>query len=105
MPKRLAIAGTLAIALLAVTPAASAQTLEKKNFNYSEWTGLFGAVTVLGPGKMIFLAGVGAEDGTARRHIRTRATSGPVQILLRQDWAALEKHGATLATSSRWSPT
>jgi 2-iminobutanoate/2-iminopropanoate deaminase len=37
---------------------------EKVNYNYSEWTkGRFSeAVTVSGPGKMIFLAGVGAED-------------------------------------------
>ncbi len=38
--------------------------LEKKHFNYSEWTkGRFSeAVTVTGPGKLIFLAGIGAED-------------------------------------------
>jgi 2-iminobutanoate/2-iminopropanoate deaminase len=37
---------------------------EKQNYNYSEWTkGRFSeVVTVSGPGKMIFLAGVGAED-------------------------------------------
>ncbi len=36
---------------------------EKKNFNYGRWTkGRFSeAVTVTGPGKMIFLAGIGAE--------------------------------------------
>jgi len=41
-----------------------AQAFEKKNYNYSEWTkGRFSeAVTVTGPAKMIFLAGVGAED-------------------------------------------
>jgi 2-iminobutanoate/2-iminopropanoate deaminase len=49
--------------------AASAQTapvFEKRNYNYSEWAkGRFSeAVTVSfsGPAKMIFLAGVGAED-------------------------------------------
>src|ERR1700687_5502635 len=64
MPKRLVIAASLAIAFAVLTTAASAQTLEKKNFNYSEWTkGRFSeAVTVTGPAKMIFLAGVGAED-------------------------------------------
>jgi 2-iminobutanoate/2-iminopropanoate deaminase len=38
--------------------------LEKKHFSYSEWTkGRFSeAVTVTGPGKLIFLAGIGAED-------------------------------------------
>ena len=54
----------IAIALSVISTTASAQTLEKKSFNYSEWTkGRFSeAVTVTGPGKMIFLAGVGAED-------------------------------------------
>jgi 2-iminobutanoate/2-iminopropanoate deaminase len=42
---------------------------EKKNYNYSEWTkGLFSeVVTVSHPGKMIFLAGVGAEDESGGR--------------------------------------
>src|SRR5678816_4313371 len=44
--------------------SAMAQTLEVKRYNYAEWTkGRFTeVVTVTGPGKMIFLAGVGAED-------------------------------------------
>lgn len=43
---------------------ASGQLLEVKRYNPSEWTkGRFTeVVTVTGPGKMIFLAGVGAED-------------------------------------------
>lgn len=38
--------------------------LQKENFNYSQWTeGKFSeVVTVTGPGKLIFLAGVGSED-------------------------------------------
>lgn len=37
--------------------------MEKQHFNYGSWTkGRFSeAVTVTGPGKMIFLAGIGAE--------------------------------------------
>lgn len=37
--------------------------LKKEHYNYAEWTkGRFSeAVTVTGPGKMIFLAGIGAE--------------------------------------------
>ena len=37
---------------------------EKRNYNYSEWTKarFSEVVTVSGPGTMIFLAGVGAED-------------------------------------------
>ena len=64
MPKRFAISASFAIAIALIATAASAQTLEKKSYNYSEWTkGRFSeAVTVTGPGKIIFLAGVGAED-------------------------------------------
>jgi enamine deaminase RidA (YjgF/YER057c/UK114 family) len=53
-----------AVSFVIVATVAAAQTFEKKNYNYSEWTkGRFSeAVTVTGPGKMIFLAGVGAED-------------------------------------------
>ncbi len=40
-----------------------ADGFEKKHYNYGRWTkGRFSeAVTVTGPGKMIFLAGIGAE--------------------------------------------
>jgi 2-iminobutanoate/2-iminopropanoate deaminase len=40
------------------------EKLEKQHFSYSAWTkGRFSeAVTVTGPGKLIFLAGIGAED-------------------------------------------
>ena len=46
----------------AQTPAAP--SFEKKNYNYGEWTKdkFSEAVTVVGPGKMIFLAGVGSEE-------------------------------------------
>jgi enamine deaminase RidA (YjgF/YER057c/UK114 family) len=73
---RLALAGFL-LALFTVC-AAQAQTgnvgsgdFEKKNYNYSEWTkGLFSeVVTVTHPGKMIFLAGVGAEDENGQRGV------------------------------------
>src|SRR5438094_10273320 len=47
--------------------SAGAQNLEVKRFNPSEWTkGRFSeVVTVTGPGKTIYLAGVGAEDEKA----------------------------------------
>ena len=60
----------LAVVSFTIMPmVASAQTFEKKNYNYSEWTkGRFSeAVTVTGPGKMIFLAGVGSEDAERLR--------------------------------------
>src|SRR5437660_9917315 len=70
------LAGTCSALLLstvltahAQTPGASSAGFEKKNYNYSEWTkGLFSeVVTVTRTGKMIFLAGVGAEDEGATR--------------------------------------
>jgi 2-iminobutanoate/2-iminopropanoate deaminase len=59
-----AFAALAAAAFAVMLTPASAQTFEKKNYNYSEWAkGRFSeAVTVTGPGKMIFLAGVGAEN-------------------------------------------
>jgi 2-iminobutanoate/2-iminopropanoate deaminase len=64
-----AFAGTI----FAFTAAASAQTapsFEKKNYNYSEWAkGRFSeavTVTFAGPVKMVFLAGVGAEDESGK---------------------------------------
>ena len=57
------------LAAQAQTPAGEGTGFEKKNYNYSEWTkGLFSeVVTVTHPGKMIFLAGVGAEDESGGR--------------------------------------
>jgi 2-iminobutanoate/2-iminopropanoate deaminase len=90
------------IAILFST-AASAQTapdFEKKNYNYSGWTkGRFSeavAVSFTGPAKLIFLAGVGAEDENGK----------PGDILHKDDFSAqckyaydkirriLEKNGA-----------
>ena len=57
-----------AATMIVFATAASAQTpsFDKKNYNYSEWAkGRFSeavTVTFAGPVKMIFLAGVGAED-------------------------------------------
>ena len=60
-----ALAGMI-FTLSATASAQTAPAFEKKNYNYSEWAkGRFSeAVTVSfsGPAKMIFLAGVGAED-------------------------------------------
>jgi enamine deaminase RidA (YjgF/YER057c/UK114 family) len=55
------------IASAAVASAAVAQQLEVKRYNPSPWTkGRFSeVVTVTGPGKTIYLAGIGAEDENA----------------------------------------
>jgi 2-iminobutanoate/2-iminopropanoate deaminase len=55
------IAATL---LLMSAATAGAQTFEKKNFNYSPFAkGAFSeVVTVTGPARLIWLAGIGSED-------------------------------------------
>src|SRR5262245_15482259 len=54
-------------AIVMSSAIADAQSLEVKRYNPSEWTkGRFTeVVTVNGPGKTIYLAGVGAEDASA----------------------------------------
>jgi enamine deaminase RidA (YjgF/YER057c/UK114 family) len=56
-------AALIGLAML-IAQRALAQTPEVKRYNPSEWTkGRFSeVVTVTGPGKIIYLAGVGAED-------------------------------------------
>jgi 2-iminobutanoate/2-iminopropanoate deaminase len=98
-------AASLAAMMVALTMHASSQTppaFEKRNYNYSEWAkGRFSeAVTVSfsGPAKMIFLAGVGAEEENGK----------PGDIRAKDDFVAqcryaydkikraLEKNGAGL---------
>jgi enamine deaminase RidA (YjgF/YER057c/UK114 family) len=52
------------VATIMTSTVAGAQNLEVKRYNPSEWTKPFFTeiVTVNGPGKTIYLAGVGAED-------------------------------------------
>jgi 2-iminobutanoate/2-iminopropanoate deaminase len=99
MQCRFTIAASIVIAL--ATATASAQTLEKKNYTYSEWTkGRFSeAVTVTGPGKMIFLAGVGAEDENGKGGDILHKGDFMAQCKYAYDKIKrlLEKHGATLA--------
>ena len=92
----------LTVALLSMLAGVShAQTFEKKNFNYSEFAkGAFSeVVTVTGPAKLVYLAGVGAEDetsaqGGAIRHL------GDFGAQCRYAWdkikRLLEKQGATV---------
>jgi 2-iminobutanoate/2-iminopropanoate deaminase len=52
------------VATIMTSTVAGAQNLEVKRYNPSEWTKPFFTeiVTVNGPGKTIYLAGIGAED-------------------------------------------
>ncbi len=89
-----------AFAARAQAPGASAGGFEKKNYNYSEWTkGLFSeVVTVTDPGKMIFLAGVGAEDESgARGAIRHLGdVAGQCRYAYDKIKRLLAAHGATM---------
>jgi 2-iminobutanoate/2-iminopropanoate deaminase len=92
----------VAVLSFAILPTvASAQSFEKKNYNYSDWTkGRFSeAVTVTGPGKTIFLAGVGAEDENGKGGDILYKGDFPGQCKYAYDKIkrALEKNGATLA--------
>jgi enamine deaminase RidA (YjgF/YER057c/UK114 family) len=61
---RAARSSLAAAALLAVASVANAQGFEKKNHNFNEFAkGAFSeVVTVTGPAKFIYLAGLGSED-------------------------------------------
>src|SRR5258705_4839875 len=64
-PMEIPMHRVIAVALLLMSAGASnAQTFEKKNFNYSPFAhGAFSeVVTVTGPAKFIYLAGIGSED-------------------------------------------
>ena len=97
---RMISAAIAVLACLSIASPASAQTFEKKNYNYSEWAkGRFSeAVTVTGPGKMIFLAGVGAEDenGKGGDILHKGDFTAQCKYAFDKIKRALEKNGATL---------
>ena len=99
MVKRIAFAAAFALVLAALQSPAFAQgAFEKKTYNYSEWTkGRFAeAVTVVNPGKWIFLGGIGPEqegDGAILH-------KGDFQAQCVYAWQKIKKilalHGATV---------
>jgi enamine deaminase RidA (YjgF/YER057c/UK114 family) len=100
MLKLIAFAVLTILSLAAAPNVVSAQTFEKKNYNYSEWTkGRFSeAVTLIGPGKMIFLAGVGSEDenGKGGDILHKGDFTAQCKYAFDKIKRALEKNGATL---------
>jgi enamine deaminase RidA (YjgF/YER057c/UK114 family) len=74
---------------------------EKRNYNYSEWAKerFSDVVTVSGPGTLIFLAGVGAEDENGK--IGTILYPGDVRGQCRYAFDKIKRnlarHGATVA--------
>jgi 2-iminobutanoate/2-iminopropanoate deaminase len=102
MSARLLIGGIIAVVITAST--ANAQQLEVKRYNPSPWTkGKFTeVVTVTGPGKIIYLAGIGAEDEKAPEgsNAQTLHVGDPyTQCKYAYDKIGrlLAAHGATLA--------
>jgi enamine deaminase RidA (YjgF/YER057c/UK114 family) len=95
------VAAAVLLLAAATSTVASAQTFEKKNYNYSEWTkGRFSeVVTVTGPGKMIFLAGIGSEDekGTTGAILHPSDFMAQCRYAYDKIKRLLAAHGATLA--------
>jgi 2-iminobutanoate/2-iminopropanoate deaminase len=101
MRNAIAFVAVAVLSFVLLPTVASAQNFEKKNYNYSDWTkGRFSeAVTVTGPAKMIFLAGVGAEDenGKGGDILYKGDFAGQCKYAYDKIKRALEKNGATLA--------
>jgi 2-iminobutanoate/2-iminopropanoate deaminase len=103
--KAIAFAALTIVTIVAAAGFTSAQNapagLEKKHYNYSEWTkGRFSeAVTVTGPGRTIYLAGVGAEDenGAPGVILHKGDFTGQCKYAYDKIKRLLAKHGATLA--------
>lgn len=74
---------------------------EKRNYNYSEWTKerFSEVVTVSGPGMLIFLAGVGAEDenGKIGTILYPGDVAGQCRYAFDKIKRTLARHGATMA--------
>jgi enamine deaminase RidA (YjgF/YER057c/UK114 family) len=71
---------------------------EKKHYNYGRWTkGRFSeAVTVTGPAKMIFLAGIGAEHEETGETVHVGDFAAQLRYAYRKLKNVLEKNGATM---------
>jgi enamine deaminase RidA (YjgF/YER057c/UK114 family) len=77
------------------------ERLEKQHFQYADWSkGLFSElVSVKGPGRLLFLSGIGAEDAGARPGVIHHPGDVYRQTRLAYEKAAalLARHDATLA--------
>jgi 2-iminobutanoate/2-iminopropanoate deaminase len=91
--------GAVAAVLLLLAGAADAQTLEKKNFNHSEWTkGLFSeVVTVTGPAKFIYLAGIESSKDNDGSLLHGGDFLGQCRYVWERIGRLLKEHGATVS--------
>lgn len=76
-----------------------AATFERKRHNYGSWTkGRFSeAVTVTGPGKMIFLAGIGAEHEESGKILYPGDFARQCRYAYRKLKKVLARNGATMS--------
>ena len=81
------------------TRDAKSAAFEKKHYNYSSWTkGRFSeAVTVTGPGKMIFLAGIGAEHEETGKILYSGDFERQCRYAYKKLKKVLARNGATMA--------
>ena len=81
------------------TRGAKARSFEKRHFNYGRWTkGRFSeAVTVTGPGKMIFLAGIGSEHEQSGKIMHPGDFTAQCRYAYRKLKKVLARNGATMA--------
>lgn len=88
-----------ALGLTIASAAANAQSFEKKNLNYSAWTKpLFAeVVTVTGPAKFIFVAGISSEDETNGAVKFQGDVYAQCKFAYEKIKKALEANGASLA--------
>jgi enamine deaminase RidA (YjgF/YER057c/UK114 family) len=87
------------LATAALAQSATNSTFEKKNFNYGDWTkGKFSeVVTVVGPGKMIFLAGVGSEEENSGAILHKGDVLEQCRYAYQKIKKVLARHDATIA--------
>jgi enamine deaminase RidA (YjgF/YER057c/UK114 family) len=84
---------------LAQTATPGSDSFEKKNYSYNEWSkGRFSEiVTVTNPGKLIFVAGLGAEQEGDGKIIHTGDFMAQCRYAFQKMKKYLALHGATLA--------
>ena len=87
------------LAVVALNAPALAQEFEKKSYHHNEWTqGRFSeVVTVTGPGKWVFLAGVGAEAEKDGSILHVGDFAAQCQYAYEKIRKLLAAHGATMA--------
>ncbi|HKS84230.1 MAG TPA: RidA family protein [Pseudolabrys sp.] len=83
----------------ATSRKAGRSAFEKKHFNYGRWTkGRFSeAVTVTGPGRMIFLAGIGAEHEQSGEILYPGDFTRQCRYAYKKLKKVLARNGATMA--------